>query len=218
MAINRNSILTALWQSGVPGFPQPSGGSFGRLVAPQQGSNEINRQNSTLGGMSTSSPMGGGDGVPFGLGPPDTYPYQMTPQAMEAVQRAGSSFGGIDPFDIYYKAASAPTESGFSKRDGSDPFAGIPYFKQNDSTDPNFLRQVPQNLQPLLAPALVRHYEGIFGGGSKDGRGIAALNAPWTSSFAPPAPSYPTDEAFWEPEYFRDPWFRRWGQPTSQST
>jgi hypothetical protein len=50
MAINPNSILAALWQSGIPGFSQPRRGGFGSLVAPQPGSNEINRQNSTLGG------------------------------------------------------------------------------------------------------------------------------------------------------------------------
>lgn len=77
MAINPNDIAAWLWQRGVPGIPQPRG-SFGSLVAPQQGSSELNQQNTALGGSSPGGGGGGGGvgggGMPFGIGSPAPAP------------------------------------------------------------------------------------------------------------------------------------------------
>lgn len=54
MAINPNSIAAWLWQRGVPGIPQPSGGRTfvsSNPVAPAQGSREAAAQNSSFGSL-----------------------------------------------------------------------------------------------------------------------------------------------------------------------
>jgi hypothetical protein len=113
---------------------------------------------------------------------------------------------GIDPFtDIEYGPGSGQEgqTSGFhlvnrGEGPGPDLFGGH-QFKEG-----NLPRYIPQELQPWLAPALMKYF---YQSGYAN-QGGSGMNAPWTGQYAPRAPDIKT----WPGITKYDPWGRSMGE------
>lgn len=111
---------------------------------------------------------------------------------------------GINPFtDIVYGGSSGQEgqTSGFTLGgyDGPDLFGGRQF------QGGNLPRDIPEQLKPWLAPALMRY----FYSQGYTGQGGSGVNAPWTGAYAPVAPKL--DHPTWPGVARYDPWHRDMG-------
>lgn len=143
--------------------------------------------------------------------------------------QAGLGHGWITGNNVENPTAYARTQSGQQMPHGINPFSDIVFggnsnregqtsgFTLGSAQGPdlfggrqfqggNFNAQIPRELQPWLAPALMRYYynQGYVSQGGSGGQG-----APWTGSYAPAAPKL--DHPTWPGIARYDPWHRDLG-------
>jgi hypothetical protein len=229
MALDLRSILAlAQQQRSVPGLlsmlrggdPQGAGGG-GRGV-PQSGAAPMaaSMGDGGRGGpppsvaatMAASSAMGGGGEQfrpPTGLDPNDHRPISYTGGPSQEIM--DSTNFPVDPYSIEFRPGVGETGQGQFELNGKELFGGVlPRDMLPSSTR---LSEIPKNLQPLLAPSLVRYYKNAdYQGGAARGQ----MSAPWTRFFAPNsgAESYNTGaiEHTWPGITHYDPWGRSMGE------
>jgi len=145
--------------------------------------------------------LGMGDGWIYGNN------QRENARALEHTQKGPQMPHGINPFtDIVYGAGSPGQEgqtSGFNYAN-PDGTAGPDLFGGKTFKAGNLPRDIPQSLQPWLAPALMRYF---YQSGYHN-QGGSGIKAPWTGAYAPSAPDIKT----WPGITNYDPWGRSLGE------
>ena len=135
------------------------------------------------------------------------------PAAMARTQAGPQMPHGINPFtDIVFGGASGQEgqTSGFTLGKHASDFSGPDLFGGRQFQQGSFTENIPRELQPWLAPALMRYY---YNNDYVNQRGSGGQNATWSGQYAPTAPNfgrYPYEGA-WPGVAKYDPWGRQVG-------
>jgi hypothetical protein len=144
---------------------------------------------------------------PTGLDPNDHRSISY-PAGGAAQEIMNNTYFPVDPYSIEFAAGGGETGQGRFVLNGQDLFGGV--LPRDMLPSNTLLRDIPRNLQPLLAPALTRFYrERDYAGGASRGE----MSAPWTRFYAPNnGVVSPGSESTWPGITRLDPWGRSMGE------